>query len=134
MLPAVVIDRIIHFADFREKFFIATVFGLDEQLNCSSFIEIARPAQLFWFLETDYSIDAPREIRKQYEDEIEFRAARFWSMLLEAIKISGISRRNLQRSLVAIALTDPYPEVKDEFYEFIVTMWVLNFHLHNELK
>lgn len=122
MLPVVVIDRIFHYADFREKFIIATVFGLDDHLNSSHFVELARPAQLFWFLETEYSADAPAEVRKQYEDEIEFRAARFWMMVLDGIKTSAVSRRNLQRTLVSIAISDPFPEVKDEFYEFIVTV------------
>ena len=121
MLPDVVLDRIIHFSDFREKFIIATVLGLDDLLDSSYLVELAPPALLFWFLETKYSNNAPEDIRKQYETEIDFRAAKFWSMLLEAIKSSAVSRKNLQRTLVAIAISDPFPEVKDEFYEFIAT-------------
>ena len=120
MLPAVVLDRIIHFSDFREKFIIATVLGLDDLLD-SYLVELAPPSLLFWFLETKYSNNAPEEIRKQFETEIDFRAAKFWSLLLEAIKSSAVSRKNLQRTLVAIAISDPFPEIKDEFYEFIAT-------------
>ena len=117
MLPLVVTDRIVHFSDFREKFLLATIFGLNDQLT--RLIEEAPPKLLFWFLDSPYSTN--NSLHEIVQDEIQFRAAKFWHILHTELKRTSNARKNLQRTLVAIAISDPFPDVKDEFYEFIVS-------------